>query len=199
MTDSKLELLTPQNSVLLLVDYQPAMFRGVGSGDRSAIHDSAVAAAKAAKILGVPTVLTSIYPQGNGEFIKDISSLFTGGEVIARKLPGFDAFEDERVLQAVKKTGRKKVVLSGLWTSMCFAFTALHALREGFDAYGLIDAGGDASLDAHNYGVERMLQAGAVPMTWMPLVSEWMHDWANPKAGELKQEVYGRYDVMLAM
>ncbi|MGB9428919.1 MAG: isochorismatase family protein [Gammaproteobacteria bacterium] len=199
MTNSKLELLTPQNSVLLLVDYQPAMFRGVGSGDRSRIHDSAVAAAKAAKILDVPTVLTSIWPQGNGEFIKDITELFPGVDVIARKVPGFDAFEDEPVLQAVKKTGHKKIVLSGLWTSMCFAFTAIHGLREGFDIYGLIDAAGDASLDAHNYGVERMLQAGVVPTTWMPLVSEWMHDWANPKAADLKKEVYGRYDAMLSM
>lgn len=199
MTDSKLELLTPQNSALLLVDYQPAMFRGVGSGDRSAIHDSAVAAAKTAQILAIPTILTSIWPQGNGEFIKDLSDLFPGTTVIARKLPGFDALEEPSVMQAVKNTGRKKIVLSGLWTSMCFAFTALHALREGLDAYGLIDAGGDASLDAHTYGVERMLQAGVVPMTWMPLVSEWMHDWGNPKAADLRREVYGRYDVMMTM
>jgi len=199
MGDPKLELLTAHNSVLLLVDYQPTMFKGVGSGDRNGIANSAIAAAKAAKILNVPTVLTSIWPEGNGEFIKDITDLFPGQEVIARKVPGFDAFEDERVLQAVKKTGRKKLVVSGLWTSMCFAYTALHGLREGFDVYGLIDAGGDASPEAHTYAIQRMLQAGVVPLTWMPLVSEWMHDWANPKADELKKEVYGRYDVVLGM
>lgn len=168
MADPKLELLTAQNSLLLLVDYQPAMFKGVGSSDRNAIRNSALAAAKAAQILKVPTVLTSIWPEGNGEFSKDITDLFLGQEVIVRKMPGFDAFEDERVLQAVKKTGRKKLVVSGLWTSMCFAYTAIHALREGFDVYGLIDAGGDASLDAHNYGVQRMVQVGVVPITWMP-------------------------------
>jgi nicotinamidase-related amidase len=143
--------------------------------------------------------LTSIWPEGNGEFIKDITDLFPGQKTIARKVPGFDAFEDERVLQAVKKTGRKKLVVSGLWTSMCFAYTAIHGLREGFDVYGLMDAGGDASPEAHNYGIQRMLQVGVVPLTWLPLVSEWMHDWANPKADELKKEVYGRYDVVLGM
>jgi nicotinamidase-related amidase len=199
MGDPKLEMLTAENSVLVLVDYQPTMFNGVASGDRNAINNSAVAAAKAAKILEVPTVLTSIWPEGNGEFIKEITDLFPGQEVIARKVPGFDAFEDERVLQAVKKTGRKKLVVSGLWTSMCFAYTALHGLSEGFDVYGLIDAGGDASPEAHTYGIQRMLQVGVVPITWIPLVSEWMHDWANPKAEELKKEVYGRYDVVLGM
>jgi len=199
MGDPKLELLTAQNSVLLLVDYQPAMFKGVGSGDRNAINDSAVAAAKAAKILGVPTVLTSIWPEGNGAFIKEITDLFPGQEVIARKVPGFDAFEDEGVLQAVKRTGRKKLVISGLWTSMCFAETAIHGLREGLAVYGLMDAAGDWSPDAHEYGIQRMLQEGIVPMTWMPVVSEWMHDWANPKAGDLRKEVYGRYDAILGM
>jgi len=197
--DPRLDLLTVQNSVLLLVDYQPAMFKGVGSGDRSAIADSAVAAAKAAQILKVPTVLTSIWPEGNGEFIKEITDLFPGQKVIARKMPGFDAFEDEQVSQAVKKAGRTKLVVAGLWTSMCFAYTAIHGLREGFSVYGLIDAGGDASLDAHNYGVHRMLQVGVVPITWMPLVSEWMHDWGNPKVEELKKEVYEKYDAVLGM
>jgi len=199
MNSSRLDLLTVKNSVLVLVDYQPGMFKGVGSGDRTTIKNAALAAAKAASILQVPVVLTSIYPQGNGEFIKEITDLFPKQEVFARKVPGFDAFEDERVLEAVNKTGRKKVVVSGLWTSMCFAYTAIHGLREGFDVYGLIDAAGDDSSDAHKYGVQRMLQVGVVPITVVALVSEWMHDWANPKAGELKKEVYSKYDAMLGM
>ncbi|MDD5317429.1 MAG: isochorismatase family protein [Candidatus ainarchaeum sp.] len=199
MKNAKLDLLTAKNSVLLLVDYQPGMFKGIGSGDRTTIKSAAVSAAKAASILQVPVVLTSIYPQGNGEFLKEITGLFPGQEVFARKMPSFDAFEDERVLEAVRKTGRKKVVISGLWTSMCFAYTALHALREGFEVYGLIDAAGDASLDAHKYGVKRMLQAEVVPITLISLVSEWMHDWANPKSGELIKEVYSKYNAMLGM
>src|ERR1035437_3749236 len=199
MNNSKLDLLTPENSVLLLVDYQSAMFDGVGSGDRTIIKNSAVAAAKAASILGIPTVLTSIYPEGNGKFIKEITDIFPKLKVIARKLPSFDALEEEAVLTAVKATGHNKLVLSGLWTSLCFAFTALHALREGMDVYGLMDAAGDATKDAHKYGIKRMLQAGVIPITWETITSEWMHDWNNPKVPELKKEVYGKYDVMLGM
>ena len=199
MENSKLDFITAKNSILVLIDYQPGMFRGVGSGDRTVIKNAALASAKAAQILDVPVVLTSIDPKGNGEFIKDICELFPKQEVIARSIPGFDAFEDEKVLNAVKSSGRKKLIVSGLWTSMCFAYTALHGISEGFDVYGLIDAGGDASADAHYYGVQRMLQAGVVPITWMPLTSEWMHDWANPKSDELVKEVYGKYDAMLNM
>jgi nicotinamidase-related amidase len=199
MKSSKLEFLSVDNSVLVLVDYQPGMFKGIDSGNRTTMKSSAVSAATAASILKVPVVLTSIYPQGNGEFIKEIADLFPGQEVFARKVPGFDAFEDDRVLDAVKKTGRRKIVISGLWTSMCFAYTAIHALREGYEVYGLIDAAGDASLDAHNYGVQRMEQAGVVPITVLSLTSEWMHDWGNPKANELKKEVYSKFNAMLGM
>lgn len=199
MNKSTLDLLTPKNSVLLLVDYQSAMFNGVGSGDRTIIKNSAVAVARAASILDVPVVLTSIYPEGNGEFIKEITDIFPKLKVIARKMPSFDALEEEAVLAAVKATGHKKLVLSGLWTSMCFAFTALHGLREGMDVYGLMDAAGDATRDAHKYGIKRMLQAGIVPITWETITSEWMHDWGNPKVAELKKEVYGKYDVMLEL
>lgn len=199
MKNTKLELLSAKNSALVLVDYQPAMFKGVGSGSRTDMANSAIAAARAAKILDVPVVLTSIYPPGNGEFIKDITDLFPKQEVIARKVPGFDAFDDEKVWEAVVKTGRKKIVVGGLWTSMCFAYTAIHGVREGLDVYGLMDAGGDASPDAHKYGVKRMLQADVVPITCLSLISEWMHDWGNPKAGELKQKAYGKFDATLRM
>jgi nicotinamidase-related amidase len=192
-------LLNVKNSALVLVDYQPAMFRGVGSGDRTSMRNSAIAAARAANILGVPVILTSIYPQGNGEFIKEITSLFPKQEVYARKVPGFDAFDDESVWEAVKRTGRKKIVVSGLWTSMCFAYTAIHGVREGLDVYGLMDAAGDASPDAHKYGIKRMLQTGVVPITCMALISEWMHDWGNPKAGELKEKAYGKFDALMRM
>lgn len=199
MNNSKLDLLTPDNSVLLLVDYQPAMFKGVGSGDRTIIKNSAIAAAKAASILGVPTVLTSIHPEGNGEFIKEITDLFPKVKVLARKMPSFDALEEEAVMAAVKATGRQKLVVSGLWTSMCFSFTTLHGLRAGMDVYGLMDAGGDATMDAHKYGIKRMLQAGVIPITWETITSEWMHDWGNPKVPELMKEIYGKYDAMLGM
>jgi nicotinamidase-related amidase len=195
----KLELLTDKNSALVLVDYQPTMFRSVSSGDKVIIKNAAIGAAKAASILEIPVVLSAINPKSNGEFIPEIATLFPNVTVFARKIPSFDAFEDEQTWNAFKKTGRKKMVVSGLWTSMCFAYTALHALREGYEVYGLIDAAGDSTVDAHKYGVKRMLQAGVVPITLETLVSEWMHDWNNPKAGELVKEVYSKYGAMIGL
>jgi len=197
--DGKLELLTDKNSVLVLVDYQSSMFKGVASGDKTIIKNAAVCAAKAAGILGIPVVLSAINPDRLGKFIPEITQLFPGQEAIARKIPSFDAFEDEKTWNAFTKTGRKKLVVSGLWTSMCFTYTALHAVKEGYEVYGLMDAAGDSTADAHRFGIQRMLQAGVVPITLESLVSEWMHDWTNPKAGELVKEVYTRYGAMIGM
>lgn len=127
---------------------------------------------KVANILDVPVILSSINPKAIGEFIPEVSGLFPNQEVFAREIPGFDAFEDERTQSAVKKLDRKKMVVSGLWTSMCFAYTALHALRDEYEVYGLIDAAGDSTPDAHKYGVKRMLQVGVIPITTESLVSE---------------------------
>lgn len=197
--ESRLELLTDKNSVLALVDYQPAMFKGVGSGSKVIIKNAAIGAAKAANILGIPVIFSSINPKYNGEFIPEIAGLFPGLEVFARRVPSFDAFEDERNWNAIKKAGRKKLVIAGLWTSMCFAYSALHALKEGLDVYGLMDAAGDSTPDAHNYGIQRMLQAGVIPITLESLTSEWMHDWGNPKSGELVKEVYSKYGAMIGL
>lgn len=197
--DGRLDLLTDKNSVLVLVDYQPSMFKSVASSDKVRIKIATICAAKAASILGVPVVLSSINPAHNGDFIPEITRLFPKQEVYARKVPGFDAFEDEGTWNAAKRTGRRKMVISGLWTSMCFAYTALHALKEGYEAYGLMDAAGDSTPEAHHYGIKRMLQVGVVPITVESLVSEWMHDWTNPKVGELVTEVYSKYGAMIGM
>lgn len=197
--DGKLELLTDKNSVLVLVDYQPSMFKSVASGDKVIIKQAAVGAAKAASILGIPVVLSAINPKYLGEFIPEITGIFPNQEVFARTVPSFDAFEDEKTFGAVKKAGRNKLVISGLWTSMCFAYSAIHAVKEGYDVVGLIDAAGDSTPDAHKYGVKRMLQVGVVPITLESLVSEWMHDWNNPKAGDLVKEVYSKYGAMIGL
>ncbi|ACL16520.1 isochorismatase family protein [Methanosphaerula palustris] len=199
LNDENLALLTNLNSALVLVDFQPKMIAGVASGDKTIIRNAAYCAAKAARILGIPAVLSSIGPQNNGEFFAEITGLFPDQEVFARTIPSFDAFEDEKTWNAFKKTGRKKMVVSGLWTSMCFAYTALHGLREGYEVYGLMDAAGDSTSDAHKFGIERMIQAGVVPITVESLVSEWMHDWGNPKAGELVKEVYSRYGALIGL
>jgi nicotinamidase-related amidase len=199
LKEGRLELLNDKNSCLVLIDYQPSMFKGVASSDKSIIKQAAIGAARAASILGIPVVLSTINPKTNGEFIPEIATLFIGLEVISRKILSFDAFEDQAVWKAVKKTERKKIVISGLWTSMCFAYTAIHGLKEGLEVYGLMDAGGDSTPDAHKYGIKRMLQVGVVPITLESLVSEWMHDWANPKSGELVKEVYSKYGAMIGL
>ncbi len=195
--DGKLELLTDKNSTLVLVDYQPSMLKGITSGDKTIIKNAAICAAKAAKILGIPVVLSTINPKLNGDFLQEVTELFPNQMVYARKVPSFDAFEDENTWNAFKKTDRKKIVVSGLWTSMCFAYTAIHAIKEGYEVYGLMDAAGDSTPEAHKYGIKRMLQVGVVPITLESLVSEWMHDWNNPKAGELVKEVYSQYGALI--
>ena len=192
-----LELLTDKNSILILVDYQSTMFKGVASGDKTIIRNAAYCAAKAASILSIPVVLSSINPSSNGEFMPEITRLFPGQEVYSRKVLWFDAFDDEKTWNAAENAKRKKMVISGLWTSMCFAYTALHALKEGYEVYGLMDAAGDSTSDAHKFGIKRMLQAGVIPITVESLVSEWMHDWGNPKVGDLVKEVYSRYGYMI--
>jgi nicotinamidase-related amidase len=197
--DWRLNLLSAENSMLVLVDYQPAMFAGVASGDRTIIRNAAYCAAKAASILDVPMVLSSINPQRNGAVIPEITALFPGQEAYARAVPSFDVFEDQKTRDAIQAAGRRKVVLSGLWTSMCMAYSTLRGLKEGYEVYGLMDATGDSTPESYRFGVKRMLQAGVVPTTVESLVSEWMHDWGNPKSGELIREVYSRYGAMLGL
>jgi nicotinamidase-related amidase len=197
--DGKLELLTDKNSALVLVDYQPSMIRSIASGDKTVIRAAAVGAARSAKIMDIPVVLSTINPQLNGEFFPEITELFPDQEVFSRKVPSFDAFEDERNWNAIEELGRKKIVISGLWTSMCFTYSAIHAIKGGYEVYGLMDAAGDSTLQAHKYGVKRMLQVGVVPITLESLISEWMHDWNNPKSGELIENIYTKYGAMIGL
>jgi nicotinamidase-related amidase len=192
------QTIEANESVLLLIDYQAKMLYGVESSDRTLIQNNVLALAKGAQVLNIPTILTSIGEKLNGQFMPEIVEMFPDTRVIARKVPGFDAFDDEDVLNAVNRTGKKQLVLTGLWTSMCFALTALHGLTEGFDVFGVMDAAGSESPDAHNTAVQRMIQAGVVPCTWMQTVSEWMNNWGNPKAGQLLQDVYNKYSAFFA-
>lgn len=197
--NGKLDLLSNENSILLLVDYQPSMIKSVASGDKNRIKMAAVYAAKAGNIMNIPVVLSTINPDNNGDVFQEIKEIFPDKTVYSRKIKSFDAFEDENTFNAVKSFDRKKLIISGLWTSMCFTYTALHGIKEGYEVYGLMDAAGDSTLAAHKYGVERMLQAGVIPITLESLVSEWMHDWDNPLAGELLKEVYSKYGAMIGL
>lgn len=191
--------LDADKSVLLLVDFQRRMYHGVESGDRTLLKNNVIALAKGAKILGVPTILSSIGSESNGAFLPEITELFPGQKVIERDDLTFDSFTNREVEAAIKKTGRKQLVMSGLWTSICFANTALHGLRSGYDVFGVMDTAGSESKDAHDIAVHRMIQAGIVPTTWQQVVFEWMKDWNNPKAQQLIKEVYSMHNGFLGL
>jgi len=173
------------------------MLAEVRSGDRSTIRSAAIAAAKAAAILNVPVIMTSSAMKGNDGFINDIKSIFPKQDPILR-IPGTnDAIADEKVDKAIRKYGREKLIIGGLWTSESFAETALSAIHQGYDVFGLIDACGDTSAEKHNYGVHSVLKAGLTPITWMSLASEWMHGWNEPAEIE-SDEGTAKYNVMLS-
>jgi len=182
--------LLAQKSALILIDYQPRMYYGVEGADRTLIANNVLALAKTARILQIPTVLTSVGEDGNGPFTPEIADLFPDAPVIERAVPGFDALADDDVVAALKSTGRRQLVMSGLWTSMCFSFSALHAVRDSWGVFGVMDAAGSESAPAHETAVLRMTHAGVVPCTWFQTACEWMDSWANPNAGDLVEEVF---------
>lgn len=183
-----------ENSVLLLVDFQPAMLKGVHDCDTtSSKMSSVVAVCKAAAILNIPVVLTSIDEAINGSFLPEITSILPNIQVIERRVPGFNAIEDDAVLVALRAAmgnTRPNVIMTGMWSSMCFCFTALELKSRGLTVFGLMDACGDATKIAHKMGIKRMIQAGIVPVSWMPVVSAWMHDWQDASAKQITEEIF---------
>lgn len=179
MTSSKTglnALLTPEESVLVLIDHQPFQFANLNSHEPTMIINNVVGLAKAAKAYGVPVILTTVVGARGGKIIKGIQDVFPDTEVIDRTF--INTWQDERVVSAVKATGRKKLILASLWTEMCLAMPAIQAQGEGFEVYIVTDASGGVSPEAHDMAVRRMVQAGIVPLTWVGLVGEWQRDWA---------------------
>ncbi|MEV7174621.1 hydrolase [Streptomyces sp. NPDC093224] len=177
------DLLTPDNAVMLFVDHQPQMFFGTGSGDRTAIINSTVGLAKAARAFDVPAVLTTVAAESfSGPLLPQLASVFPGQKPVDRT--SMNAWEDEALVEAVRATGRRKIVLSGLWTEVCLVLPALSALAQGYEVYVVTDASGGVSPAAHEHAVQRMVAAGAVPVTWVQVLLELQRDWA-------RQETYG--------
>lgn len=154
--------LDVNNCILLLVDYQDRLFDSIEPQSCKDIKDNVVALAKGAKALGISAILTTIRAKVNGPFLPDIVEIFPHSAVIDRKLPSFDILEDHELMEAIKQTGKKQLVLSGLWTSMCMCHTSLHGLRVGLDILGMMDTTGSESLELHTAALQRMLQDGAV-------------------------------------
>ena len=172
-------LLRPEDSVLALIDHQAFQFANLHSHEPMMIVSNVVGLAKAAKLFGVPTILSTVLEDRGGYLIKGIQDVFPEQKPIDRTL--INSWQDKRVVEAIRKTGRKQLVLAALWTEICLAMTAIHALGDGFDVFIVTDASGGASVEAHNMGVQRMKAVGAVPITWLAVAAEWQRDWAREK------------------
>jgi len=170
-------LLTPENSVLILIDHQPFQFAGLRSHDTQSIINNVVGLAKSAKAFGVPTLLTTVLERQGGYILKALQDVFPEQKPIDRTF--INTWEDARVVDWVKKSGRKKIVMAALWTEICLAMPAIQALGEGYEVYIVTDASGGVSLEAHEMAIQRMVQAGAVPITWMVFGAELQRDWAR--------------------
>jgi len=170
-------LLTPDNCALMLIDHQPFQFAGLRSHDTQTIINNVVGLAKAAKIFGVPTLLSTVVQDKGGFLLKQLQDVFPEQKPIDRTF--INTWEDERCVEWVRKTGRKKIVMAALWTEICLAMPAIHALGDGYEVYIVTDASGGVTLEAHEMAIQRMIQAGAVPITWTVFGSELQRDWAR--------------------
>ena len=180
---SKVEMLTPQNSAIALIDYQPAMYQGVQSHDRLVVFNNVQVLAKAAKLFKIPTVITTVAEKSfSGPFMPEVTELFPKYEVIDRT--SMNSWLDPAFRKAVAATGRKKFVLAGLWTEACVTFPTLDMLKEGYEIYIPADACGDLSMEAHNRAMDRAVQAGAVPITSFQYLFELQQDWARTETYE---------------
>jgi nicotinamidase-related amidase len=172
-------LLTPQNAAFLLIDYQPSQLAGVGSMDRDLLLKNAVSTVRTIKAFDIPVVHSTInVATGRGQpTLPELAELLKDDKPLDRTTT--NSWEDIEFLQAVHATGRRKLIICALWTEICMAFTALDALREGYEVYPVVDAIGGTSPEAHRAGLDRVTQAGGQPISWVALAVELQRDWAR--------------------
>ena len=171
-------LLTPDNCVLTLIDLQPQMLFGVANFDRQTIINNNVALSKAARVFGVPVVLSTVETKGfSGNMWPQIQAVFPNQTPIERS--SMNSWDDEKFVEAIKKTGRKKIVLSGLWTETCVALPTIQAIHDGFEVYVVEDCCGDVNQLSHDNAMKRVIQAGAKPVTALSVMLELQRDWAQ--------------------
>jgi len=179
MTKAKLEVLTPQNSQLIFIDQQPQMAFGVQSIDRQVLKNNVVGLAKAAKIFNIPTTITTVESESfSGFTYPELLDVFPSQKTLERS--SMNSWDDQKVRDALAANGRKKIVVSGLWTEVCNLTFALSAMHDtDYEIYMVADASGGTSKEAHDYAMQRMVQAGVVPVTWQQVLLEWQRDWAH--------------------
>jgi nicotinamidase-related amidase len=178
MNEKKLELLTPDNSVLLMIDYQPQMAFGVANIDRQTLKNNVIGLAKSASLFKVPTIITSVETEGfSGYVFPELLDVFPSQDIIERS--SMNSWDSENVRKAITNSQKKKLILAGLWTEVCINMPALCAMQEGYEVYVVEDACGGTSHSAHRAAMDRMNQAGAVTISWIQLLLEWQRDWAS--------------------
>lgn len=180
-------LLRPEDSVLVLIDHQPYQLANTNSHDLQAVVNNTTALAKSAKAFNVPVILTSVVAPRGGLLFKHLTDVFPGQEVIDRTF--INTWEDKAVVDVVKATGRKQLIIAGLWTEICVAMPAIQAAGEGWDVTVITDASGGTSIEAHQVAIQRMIAAGVNMMTWIALAAEWQRDWAREATAEKLTQV----------
>ena len=191
-------LLTPDNCVVALIDHQPQMLFGVSNGDRQSIINNTVAFAKASKVFDAPTVLSTVETKEfSGNLWPQIRAVYPQKVPIERT--SMNAWDDKNFVAAIEKTGRKKIVLAGLWTETCVALPTIQAIHDGYEIYVVEDCCGDVSQLAHENAMKRVVQAGAKPVTSLSVMLEWQRDWAERDTYDAVMDIvknhYGAYGV----
>src|SRR6476620_1131388 len=170
-------LITPQNAALVLIDYQPSQFATVRSMDQDLLLENIVSTVKTARAFGLPIVHSTVNVESGQQqpTVPELAELLEDSPPLDRTT--VNSWEDREFVDAVRATGRRKLIFCALWTEVCMAFAALAALREGYEVYPVVDASGGTSLEAHRAGLERVVQAGGVPIGWVSLACELQRDW----------------------
>jgi nicotinamidase-related amidase len=193
-------LLTAQNAVLAMIDYQPEQYAGVGSVSHEELLAHVTMLGRVATSFGLPVILSTVYVKhGMSGTNKELLEALPGVPEIDRTT--MNSWEDPDFRAAVEQTGRKKLIIAGLWTEVCVAFPALDALRAGYQVYVVADAIGGVSRVAHESAMQRMIQAGAIPISVLGLACELQRDWGRPEADRLRavmREYFGKLKAIKA-
>ncbi len=181
-------LLTPENCTVVFIDHQPQMAFGVGSIDRQLLMNNVVGLAKAAKIFGLPVILTTVETKAFSGYIwPQLLEVFPDKEPIERST--MNSWEDKKFVTEIERIGRKKLVIAALWTEVCLCFPAIEALEAGYEVYAVEDASGGISETTHRNAMQRMIQAGVVPVTWVQVLLEFQRDWARRETYDAVMEL----------
>ncbi|POR52414.1 hydrolase [Bosea psychrotolerans] len=185
-------LLTPQDHTLILIDFQSQMAFATKSIDAVSLRNNAALISHAAAGFGVPTILTTVAEKSfSGPMFSEITEAFPGQALLDRT--SMNTWEDAAVIARVNAIGKPRIVLAGLWTGVCIVGPALSALDQGFEVYVIADACGDVSEEAHERAMQRMIQAGARPMTAVQYLLELQRDWARTGTYELTTGIARRF------